>query len=62
MRGVALKWFESYLRDRKQFAMVNGKISEFFKTINISVLQGSILGPFVDTNKRTKGLFFNFIE
>jgi len=25
--------------------MVNGKISEFFKTINISVLQGSILGP-----------------
>ena len=40
MKGIALKWFESYLKDRKQFVMVNGKISEFFKTINISVLQG----------------------
>ena len=45
VRGIALKWFESYLKDRKQFVMVNGKISKFFKTINISVLQGSILGP-----------------
>jgi len=62
VRGIALKWFESYLKDSKQFAMVNGKISEFFKIIIISVLQGSILGPFVDTNKRTKEIFFNFIE
>ena len=38
--GGALKWFESYLKDIKQFVIVDGKISEFFKTINISVNRG----------------------
>jgi len=44
-RGLALKWFKSYLSNRKQFVMVNGTLSDFFAMINISVLQGSILGP-----------------
>ena len=45
VRGLALKWFKSYLSNRKQFVMVNGTLSDFFAMINISVLQGSILGP-----------------
>ena len=45
VHGLALKWFKSYLSDRKQFVMVNGNLSDFFTLINISVLQGSILGP-----------------
>ena len=42
--GTALKWFKSYLKNRSQKVDINGHISspEF---INISVLQGSILGP-----------------
>ena len=40
-----LKWFSSYLKNRKQFVMVNNVLSEFFKVFNISVPQGSILGP-----------------
>ena len=43
--GVELKWFENYLKDRKQFVMINGVLSEFFTLINILVLQGSILEP-----------------
>ena len=42
--GTPLKWFKSYLSDRKQCVEVNGKISNE-KDISISVLQGSILGP-----------------
>ena len=42
---IALKWFETYLENRKQFVMVDGALSDFATTINISVLQGSILGP-----------------
>ena len=39
-----LRWFKSYLSDRKQYVMVNGVPSDFSTFINISVLQGSILG------------------
>ena len=42
--GLDLKWFKSYLSDRKQCGDVNGKILST-KNIPISVLQGSILGP-----------------
>ena len=42
--GTPMKWFKSYLSDRKQCVEVNGKISNE-KDISISVLQGSILGP-----------------
>ena len=45
VRGSSLKWFESYLKNRKQFVMINGAFSEFFKLLNIGVPQGSILGP-----------------
>ena len=42
--GDALKWFVSYLKDREQQCMVNGKISSPKKII-CGVPQGSILGP-----------------
>ena len=42
--GMAHSWFTSYLSDRKQCVDINGNISSS-KNINISVLQGSMLGP-----------------
>ena len=44
IKGTALKWFESYLKDRKQFVMVNGVLSDFFAIVNIYVFYGLILG------------------
>ena len=42
--SVALRWFESYLRNRKQFVEINGtKLNPL--TIKSGVPQGSILGP-----------------
>jgi hypothetical protein len=41
---VALDWFRSYLADRRQQVDINNNLSNEI-TINISVLQGSILGP-----------------
>jgi hypothetical protein len=42
--GTALQWFKSYLSDRSQIVDINGNQSKA-KEINISILQGSILGP-----------------
>ena len=42
--GIQLKWFESYLNNRVQQCMINGKLSSP-KTITCGVPQGSILGP-----------------
>ncbi len=42
--GIQLKWFESYLNNRVQQCMINGKLSSQ-KTITCGVPQGSILGP-----------------
>ena len=44
IKGVALKWFDEYLRPRKFRACVNDKYSTD-KNINFSVPQGSINGP-----------------
>ena len=44
VRGSALLWVASYLKDRRQFLSIGGKVSET-KTTNISIPQGSILGP-----------------
>ena len=41
---VTVKWFKSYLNNRSQQVDINGNISSP-QLINISVLQGSILGP-----------------
>ena len=43
-RGNNLKWFESYLNNRKQFIAYNNKYTSF-ETITCGVPQGSILGP-----------------
>ena len=44
IRGIAHKWMESYLSNRKQFVSINGSDSEKL-TMNYGVPQGSILGP-----------------
>ena len=42
--GNSLKWFRSYLSGRRQIVEVNGQKSTQ-ETIEMSVIQGSILGP-----------------
>ena len=42
--GKSLDWFTSYLKNRVQHVDIDGNVSSP-KNINISVLQGSILGP-----------------
>ena len=44
IRGVALKWFRSYLSDRYQYVTFNGTESTK-QIIKCGVPQGSILGP-----------------
>jgi Reverse transcriptase (RNA-dependent DNA polymerase) len=44
IKDAALNWFTSYLSNRQQRVEINGKLSNV-KNINISILQGSILGP-----------------
>ena len=44
IRGNALKWMQSYLRDRRQYVTIDGKNSSE-RDLKFGVPQGSILGP-----------------
>ena len=44
IRGLANKWFESYLADRKQFVSVSGFASSI-SSVTCDVPQGYVLGP-----------------
>lgn len=44
VKGNALKWFRSYIQDRKQFVMIDG-IKSKVKELRYGVPQGSVLGP-----------------
>ena len=44
IRGVLLKWFESYLTNRRQYVYHNGIASDM-EVITCGVPQGSVLGP-----------------
>jgi hypothetical protein len=44
IRGVAARWFENYLSDRKQLVEL-GSSKSSTKALTISIIQGSILGP-----------------
>jgi hypothetical protein len=44
IQGTALEWFKNYLSGRSQKVEINGTLSEPLD-IDISVIQGSILGP-----------------
>ena len=44
IQGKEMKWFQSYLRNRKQCCKVNGFLSKL-EDISYGVLRGSCLGP-----------------
>ena len=46
--GTALKWFESYLKGRKQSVLIQGTRSDS-QTLECGVPQGSVLGPLLFT-------------
>ena len=45
LSGISLKWFRSYISDRKMYTYVNGTLFSIYSKLDRSVPQGSILGP-----------------
>jgi len=44
VRGIVLKWFSSYLSNRKQYTVLQNYESTL-ESVTCGVLQGSVLGP-----------------
>ena len=44
VRGIASKWLNSYLMDRKQFVQLNNESSNYM-SVQCGIPQGSIIGP-----------------
>jgi hypothetical protein len=44
LRGTVLRWFQSYLNDRKQYVSINNTVSNQM-AVTCGVPQGSVLGP-----------------
>ena len=47
LQDSALKWFVSYLSDRRQRVIVNGKTSKLWKPVISGVPEGSLLAPLI---------------
>ena len=45
IRGITLKWFKSYLENRKQSVITNHTESDIYNLMDFGVPQGSVLGP-----------------
>jgi hypothetical protein len=67
IRGVANKWFASYLVNRKQYVQI-GKTKSDIEFMNCGVPQGSILGPLLyliyvnDISKSTNAHILSFAD
>ena len=65
IKNIELEWFKSYLHQRQQAVLCNGKLSSFVD-ISSGVPQGSVQGPFlfilfinVISNFAANGCFIN---
>ena len=67
IRGEAYDWISDYLKERKQYVMYDGQMSEY-KFISCGVPQGFIVGPLLfllyinDIANVSKILFLSFLQ